>query len=386
MRERAIDGYKAAEIQQMLDNNLVGILTEIGLYDQRLDLLHDIGPKALIGLLNQVCASSNIDKIKRLIISGAAPEVKDYDFRQPVHLAAASGRIAVLDFLQTHHRVDLDAIDNFGITPMLEAVLNNQKDTVLRLRHHGAKLHMQRQTKAAVFNACSKGDIPTLQLFRLSGLNFSFSDYDQRTPLMIAASEGNEEVVRLLLKAGADPTMKDRWGQTAVECANDGGHSACVELFVDKSEREAEQPAVHPRKRASLMNVMREKYSSIQAGQTVDKWARSMCAAASQGNVGELQRLVNKTDANCMDYDMRTPLYIASANNHFEAVRFLCSVPGINVNAMDRFRATPLKDALRQGNARVAEFLRSKGAVTVNRNLGYRMCLAAANGNVTELT
>ena len=53
---------------------------------------------------------------------------------------------------------------------------------------------------------------------------------------------------------------------------------------------------------------------------------------------------------------------------------------------MDRWRHTPLKDAVRNGHNRVATLLRSKGAVSINRDLGYRLCSAAAAGNIDNIS
>ena len=47
------------------------------------------------------------------------------------------------------------------------------------------------------------------------------------------------------------------------------------------------------------------------------------------------------------DYDNRTPLHLAAANDHFEAVNFLLSI-GVYVNSHDRWGSTPLNDAVSQ--------------------------------------
>ena len=92
-----------------------------------------------------------------------------------MHLATAQGRIPVLEFLHTYHRVDLDCIDNFGTSPLLEAVKNSRMDTVSWLRSRGVKLSIADDAqKAVVFDVCSKGDLATLNLYVLSSLDFNF--------------------------------------------------------------------------------------------------------------------------------------------------------------------------------------------------------------------
>ena len=44
------------------------------------------------------------------------------------------------------------------------------------------------------------------------------------TALMLAAEEGDTKVVSILLDANADPNIRDRKGETALEKAEESGH------------------------------------------------------------------------------------------------------------------------------------------------------------------
>ncbi|MBN2448878.1 MAG: UvrD-helicase domain-containing protein [Lentisphaeria bacterium] len=55
------------------------------------------------------------------------------------------------------------------------------------------------------------------QKIRRHGVNFR--DAMNQTPLMLAASVGNPELVRRLLADGADPELRDNWGRTALQVA-----------------------------------------------------------------------------------------------------------------------------------------------------------------------
>jgi hypothetical protein len=46
------------------------------------------------------------------------------------------------------------------------------------------------------------------------GAKINAGDYDGRTPLHLAASEGHYEICNALLQAKADPQAVDRWGGT----------------------------------------------------------------------------------------------------------------------------------------------------------------------------
>ena len=58
-----------------------------------------------------------------------------------------------------------------------------------------------------------------LQLLLKCGCSVDAADYDQRRPLHLAASVGNEQIVQLLLREGADAQATDRWGGTPLDDA-----------------------------------------------------------------------------------------------------------------------------------------------------------------------
>ena len=62
-------------------------------------------------------------------------------------------------------------------------------------------------------SAASQGDLSTLKTLE-NKVNLSEGDYDKRTPLHLASSEGHINVVEYLLERKVDPSCKDRWGNT----------------------------------------------------------------------------------------------------------------------------------------------------------------------------
>jgi ankyrin repeat protein len=57
------------------------------------------------------------------------------------------------------------------------------------------------------------------------------------TPAIVAAFEGHEEVVKMLLEAGADVNAKDTEGNTALSLATARGHQEVVKLLKSKGAK-----------------------------------------------------------------------------------------------------------------------------------------------------
>ena len=53
-----------------------------------------------------------------------------------------------------------------------------------------------------------------------------------QTPLIIAAAHGHSNVVKVLLEAGADSSVKSRWG-TALEGAIEEGQTQIVKMLTE---------------------------------------------------------------------------------------------------------------------------------------------------------
>lgn len=60
----------------------------------------------------------------------------------------------------------------------------------------------------------SKGDRAGVLQELEKGVEPNLADYDKRTALHLASSEGRAEIVILLLERGADVNSLDRWGRT----------------------------------------------------------------------------------------------------------------------------------------------------------------------------
>eukprot|EP01117_Protostelium_nocturnum_P014348 TRINITY_DN5455_c0_g1_i2.p1 TRINITY_DN5455_c0_g1~~TRINITY_DN5455_c0_g1_i2.p1 ORF type:complete len:478 (-),score=164.88 TRINITY_DN5455_c0_g1_i2:199-1602(-) len=93
--------------------------------------------------------------------------------------------------------------------------------------------------------------------------------------------------------------------------------------------------------------------------------------AASEGRLVDLQNyIINEgVSPNQADYDLRTPLHLASAEGHLDCVQFLVE-KGASLNILDRWGFSPLDDAVRGKHTEVVNFIVKSGGYS-NTNPEY---------------
>ena len=70
-------------------------------------------------------------------------------------------------------------------------------------------------------------------LLIFAGADVNAKNVESETPLMKAARRGSVECVQALLKRGADSTVRDNEGKSALALAREGGNDDVVSLLKD---------------------------------------------------------------------------------------------------------------------------------------------------------
>jgi len=142
------------------------------------------------------------------------PNSADYDRRTALMVAAMNGQEeAVVKLLE--YNADPNKVDMHGSSALYEATKNGHDNIVEILLKHGAILAFEESLAASTLcQAVFDGDIPMLKRLIHARINVNSSDYDNRTACHIAASEGSLLALKILIEAGADQSLKDRWGNT----------------------------------------------------------------------------------------------------------------------------------------------------------------------------
>ncbi|XP_035378908.1 ankyrin repeat domain-containing protein 50 [Electrophorus electricus] len=227
-----------------------------------------------------------------------------------------------------------------------------------------------------------------------SGVSVNRTDSsDGRTLLSIAAHAGLADVVALLLCRGADPSLSDHQGQTALTLAARQGHAGVLQVLLEWALEQGRDGAAV---RALTEHADSEGWTALrsaawgghkesvkvllEAGAEVDGCdadGRTALRAASWGGHEEilLTLIAHGAEVDRVDYEGRTPLIAAAYMGHKEAVEILLGA-GAQVDLADGDGRTALSVAALcvpsaaggRGHGEVVSLLLEKGANPEHRD------------------
>ncbi|RYP62481.1 hypothetical protein DL771_009725 [Monosporascus sp. 5C6A] len=182
-----------------------------------------------------------------------------------------------------------------------------------------------------------------------------------RTPLLWAAENGHEAIIKLLLDTGeVDADTKDHSSRTPLWWAVENGNKAIVKLLLDTGKVDADA---------------KNKY-----GETPLLWA----AARGHKAIVKLLLDTGKVDADAKDNSGETPLWRAAVNGHETVVKLLLDTGKVDINSKNNVGWTPLSWAAARGHEAIVKLLLDTGKVNADAkdNSGRTpLWWAAVNGH-----
>ncbi|XP_063427553.1 alpha-latroinsectotoxin-Lt1a-like [Mytilus trossulus] len=167
-----------------------------------------------------------------------------------------------------------------------------------------------------------------MKSFKESNYEMDLCDYDNRTALHIAVSDNQEHIVDFLLGEcnlqNVARDMKDRWNNTPLSIAKEPGNEEVYKVFL--------------KHRIILVDTENDEYRTYE-----------LLDAGANGKIEVLERLHSKkVNMNLRDYDGRTALHLAAAENQLEAVKFLVHEANVETSIPDRENRRPLDEAKKE--------------------------------------
>eukprot|EP01046_Picozoa_sp_COSAG06_P030481 COSAG06_NODE_2897_length_6120_cov_56.864308_1_plen_124_part_00 len=116
---------------------------------------------------------------------------------------------------------------------MSDAAWRNDSACVLELLRQGAELEWRNPVgRTPLANACLNGAYEAAEALCAHGAELDTRcDEHQDTPLIHAAQMGRAKICAMLLALGADPSLKDKWGMTALDWARQRNKPECAALL-----------------------------------------------------------------------------------------------------------------------------------------------------------
>lgn len=165
----------------------------------------------------------------------------DPDGNHALLTAMQLGSVKVANFLLDQRSVKVEVRNSRDESPLMMAALKGRVALAKRLIERKAEVNKPGWTP--LHYAATNPEPSSVEMTRLMLEHHAYIDAaspNRTTPLMMAAHYGHPEVVRLLLEEGADASLKNEKGLSAIDFARRANRPAVAELIA--REVRARQP------------------------------------------------------------------------------------------------------------------------------------------------
>ena len=186
--------------------------------------------------LHEASHRNDVRSVKLLLAAGADPNCRssrDTRCASPLSLAAEEGHLAVLRALLQCERTSVDLRDLHGWTALARAARHGHTEIIEVLLAHGANVNSQdsRQFSPLHRAAQQPSSAPLTILLDTGEADVDLENCYGRTALAEASYSGNVDVVRSLLKYGANAGLLDNNGWSSLDIAKRKDHAHIVSLL-----------------------------------------------------------------------------------------------------------------------------------------------------------
>ncbi|XP_049765779.1 serine/threonine-protein phosphatase 6 regulatory ankyrin repeat subunit A-like [Schistocerca cancellata] len=286
------------------------------------DERNDEGQTALAMLVQQGSNWRSLHReVKILLAEGASPFIKDNKGKTPLHIASSVDDVKVMETLIAAG-VDITSKDVIGRTPL----------------HWAAEAH----------------SVGGLELLLQKPASIDEQDSDGQTPLMLAV--GSSDAVNFLLRKGANFSVRDYSGKTALQQAIDHGSHGAVKFLWTAGSSFMDIPQEFRIRAAHLAATagdeeMLDHLMSLGMSLSDCWWDpehnTTLLHCAAQFSVEIVKKLMDSGHTEyARDNKGRTALHVAVTSENYIVTKYLVEEAHVPVNDRDADDRTPLMLAI----------------------------------------
>ncbi|KAF4948157.1 hypothetical protein FGADI_9852 [Fusarium gaditjirri] len=288
-------------------------------------------------------------------------------------LKAVWGNFPQMVQLLLEKGADTETRDMNNRTALLDAAHSGKFELVRALVDHGADVKATREGATGIHEATYAHSKVLIRFFVENGVPIDArTQPGGETALINAASDGNAEIVSLLIRQGADTNAVDSDGMGPLHFAARLGHKRIVEILLENAANPiaetvaglTPQDISETHKHDDITKLLTESVP-ISIAARKESESRSLAALLLAAELGYLDRILQVldqgADIDSLDIDGRSALSVAAEHGHVDVVVALTQ-RGADLNIRDSNGGSPLWWASRYGYENVVEHLASQGA------------------------
>lgn len=336
----------------LLSNNQAGVVTllKAGVDVNAMDSDHT-------SALRIAVVMGNVDAVRLLLAHGAEPDVRDEDGSTAFMDACAMGRMDIAGAL-LRAGSDPNAKANDGSTALLNAISWIALHPMWQARREFVRFLLENKADVnaadwkgitPLIAAARRADMELIRALLIAGADVEGVNAEGRTPLLEAIDKDNVDSVKLLVSKGAKLTVLDKRGYSALNMAARKGYPEGEQMVKLLLEAGADP---------NLANS--DGWTPLLSAETFEY--REPWGVSSHAITKEL--LKRGADPNARTRNGTTALIAAAGHRGPDDASFLLELleAGAHVNATDKDGQTALMAAAEMGHVSKVTLLIERGA------------------------
>jgi len=171
----------------------------------------------------------NVRVVQGLLHRGLDPNTVNPEGIPALMLAVREHSLKVAELLAAHPKTKSEVRNDKDESVLMLAALKGHLSLVQKLVENDADVN--KTGWAPLHYAASGGHVPVIEHLLEHSAYIDAESPNGTTPLMMAAMYGSPEAVKALIQAGADPTLKNQLGLSALDFAVRGQRPNSIELM-----------------------------------------------------------------------------------------------------------------------------------------------------------